>query len=185
MLLSLSGQLRDAKQLGYTEIPEKKAGDHYQHDWNTMVSDIQMYIKKLNFMYRTGLRNGGVSGLAVGIVVYYCCMFRSNMRMPGDALTLRLVHTLLSLPTRRERFEQLLLRTYSLQLVAGLEFWISLEVISSWLYDVSMYYLQLSAREYGITSDDLFSLHTPPGKTLVIGSRYIALECKPLITIYL
>ena len=33
------------------------------------------------------------------------------------------------------------------------------------------------AREYGITSDDLFSLQTPPGKTLVVGASYVALEC--------
>lgn len=33
------------------------------------------------------------------------------------------------------------------------------------------------AREFGITSDDLFSLQTAPGKTLIIGASYVALEC--------
>lgn len=33
------------------------------------------------------------------------------------------------------------------------------------------------ALEYGITSDDIFSLNREPGKTLVIGASYIALEC--------
>lgn len=33
------------------------------------------------------------------------------------------------------------------------------------------------AREYGITSDDLFSLPYCPGKTLIVGASYIALEC--------
>lgn len=33
------------------------------------------------------------------------------------------------------------------------------------------------AMEYGITSDDIFSLDREPGKTLVIGASYIALEC--------
>ena len=33
------------------------------------------------------------------------------------------------------------------------------------------------AREYGLTSDDLFSLTTSPGKTLVVGASYVALEC--------
>jgi thioredoxin reductase (NADPH) len=28
-----------------------------------------------------------------------------------------------------------------------------------------------------ITSDDIFSLNTPPGKTLVVGASYVALEC--------
>lgn len=33
------------------------------------------------------------------------------------------------------------------------------------------------ALEYGITSDDVFSLNREPGKTLVVGASYIALEC--------
>ena len=35
----------------------------------------------------------------------------------------------------------------------------------------------IGAKEYCITSDDLFSLPQNPGKTLVIGASYIALEC--------
>ncbi|CAJ0602767.1 unnamed protein product [Cylicocyclus nassatus] len=33
------------------------------------------------------------------------------------------------------------------------------------------------AREYTITSDDVFSLPYPPGKTLCIGASYVSLEC--------
>jgi thioredoxin reductase (NADPH) len=33
------------------------------------------------------------------------------------------------------------------------------------------------AKEFGITSDDLFSLSYCPGKTLLVGASYIALEC--------
>ncbi|XP_029830544.2 thioredoxin reductase 2, mitochondrial [Ixodes scapularis] len=33
------------------------------------------------------------------------------------------------------------------------------------------------ALEHAITSDDLFSLEKPPGKTLVVGGSYVALEC--------
>ena len=33
------------------------------------------------------------------------------------------------------------------------------------------------AQEFGITSDDLFSLQKSPGKTLLVGASYIALEC--------
>lgn len=33
------------------------------------------------------------------------------------------------------------------------------------------------ALEYCITSDDVFSMKTEPGKTLVVGASYIALEC--------
>ncbi|CAH1285653.1 unnamed protein product [Diabrotica balteata] len=33
------------------------------------------------------------------------------------------------------------------------------------------------AVEYGISSDDIFSLEKPPGKTLIVGAGYIGLEC--------
>lgn len=33
------------------------------------------------------------------------------------------------------------------------------------------------AKEFGITSDDIFSLLYNPGKTLLVGASYIALEC--------
>lgn len=32
-------------------------------------------------------------------------------------------------------------------------------------------------KEFGITSDDIFSLKRAPGKTLVVGASYVALEC--------
>ena len=38
------------------------------------------------------------------------------------------------------------------------------------------------AKEFGITSDDIFSLTKPPGKTLVVGASYVALECAGFLT---
>ncbi|XP_077776797.1 thioredoxin reductase 2, mitochondrial [Podarcis muralis] len=38
------------------------------------------------------------------------------------------------------------------------------------------------AREYGITSDDLFWLKRSPGKTLVVGASYVSLECAGFLT---
>lgn len=35
-----------------------------------------------------------------------------------------------------------------------------------------------------ITSDDLFSLTKPPGKTLLVGASYIALECAGFLTAF-
>lgn len=32
-------------------------------------------------------------------------------------------------------------------------------------------------KEFGISSDDIFSLKKAPGKTLVVGASYVALEC--------
>lgn len=37
-------------------------------------------------------------------------------------------------------------------------------------------------KEFGITSDDFFSLKKNPGKTLVIGASYVALECAGFLT---
>lgn len=36
-------------------------------------------------------------------------------------------------------------------------------------------------KEFAITSDDLFSLKKSPGKTLVVGGGYIAVECAGLL----
>lgn len=32
-------------------------------------------------------------------------------------------------------------------------------------------------KEFGVTSDDIFMQQKPPGKTLVVGASYVALEC--------
>merc|ERR1719399_2506860 len=37
------------------------------------------------------------------------------------------------------------------------------------------------AQEHCVTSDDIFAMKTPPGKTLVIGASYVALECAGFI----
>ncbi len=37
-------------------------------------------------------------------------------------------------------------------------------------------------KEFGITSDDIFSLKKTPGKTLVVGASYVALECAGFLT---
>jgi thioredoxin reductase (NADPH) len=38
-------------------------------------------------------------------------------------------------------------------------------------------YPNVPGAEYGITSDDLFSLKYHPGKCLIVGASYISLEC--------
>ena len=37
-------------------------------------------------------------------------------------------------------------------------------------------------KEFGITSDDIFSMKKAPGKTLVVGASYVALECAGFLT---
>jgi len=39
-------------------------------------------------------------------------------------------------------------------------------------------------KEFGITSDDIFSLKKSPGKTLVVGASYVALECAGFLAGY-
>lgn len=39
-------------------------------------------------------------------------------------------------------------------------------------------------KEFGITSDDLFSLKKTPGKTLIVGASYIALESAGFLTAF-
>jgi len=39
-------------------------------------------------------------------------------------------------------------------------------------------------KEFGITSDDIFSLKKAPGKTLVVGASYVALECAGFLTAF-
>jgi len=43
-------------------------------------------------------------------------------------------------------------------------------------------YPGIPGAEHCISSDDLFSLQSPPGKTLVIGASYVALECAGFLT---
>ena len=43
-------------------------------------------------------------------------------------------------------------------------------------------YPDIPGAEYGISSDDLFSLDHEPGKTLVVGASYVALECAGFLT---
>jgi thioredoxin/glutathione reductase (selenoprotein) len=38
-------------------------------------------------------------------------------------------------------------------------------------------YPDIPGAHFGISSDDIFTLATPPGKTLVVGASYVALEC--------
>lgn len=42
--------------------------------------------------------------------------------------------------------------------------------------------LEIPGGEHAISSDDLFSLASPPGKTLIVGASYVALECGGFLT---
>lgn len=110
------------------------------HNWETMVTSVQDYIKSLNWNYRKELKKFGVKYFnAHGTII--------------DTHKAKLV-----------------LADGSEKIVTSQNFIIATGGRPS--------YLELpGAREYCITSDDLFSLNRSPGKTLVIGASYIALEC--------
>ena len=123
-----------ADKFGYPDKIEKK------HVWDVMVKNIQQYIKKLNFGYKTSLRSKNVD--------YY-----------NSYATLIDNHKIL------------------LKDAKGKEQTITADKILIAAGGRPNYGDYPGAKEYCITSDDIFSLKQSPGKTLVIGASYIALEC--------
>jgi thioredoxin reductase (NADPH) len=111
-----------------------------QHDWTKMVSKIQMYIKKLNFGYKTSLRNEHVT--------YY-----NKLAKLVDSHTIELTDS-----------------KGKIEIVTSDKILIAVGGRPN-NGDIP------GSHEHCITSDDIFSLKKSPGKILVIGGSYIALEC--------
>ncbi len=131
---TLYENIKDYSLVGYPNTIPKL------HDWTTMVSNVQMYIKKLNFGYRSSLRENKV--------VYY-----NKHAYLKDAHTIQLTDS-------KGKVEEI---TADKILVA--------------VGGRPKYGDIPGSKENCITSDDIFSLKKPPGKTLVVGASYIALEC--------
>jgi pyruvate/2-oxoglutarate dehydrogenase complex dihydrolipoamide dehydrogenase (E3) component len=109
-----------------------------KHDWEKLVKNVQLYIKKLNFGYKNDLRSKKV--------VYY-----NKLAKLVDNHTVEL--------TDDKGKKETVTADKILVAVGGRPNYGDYE----------------GAKEYGITSDDIFSLKKSPGKTLVIGASYIAL----------
>ncbi|XP_059490881.1 thioredoxin reductase 1, cytoplasmic-like [Neocloeon triangulifer] len=124
----------DAPYFGW-EMPEK-----VNHNWNKMVEEIQMYLKSLNFGYRTTLREKGIT-----YVNAYATFKEPNKIEAFD---------------KKSKATEVTARNFIVA-VGGRPRYPNIP----------------GAIEYGITSDDLFSLPYCPGKTLLVGASYIALEC--------
>jgi len=105
-----------------------------------------MYIKKLNFGYRSAVTKVGVK---------YFNMLASFI----DAHTIKL--------TDKDGMEIIKTSKYIVIAVGGRP------LIPEEL---------LSVKHQIYTSDDIFSLKKAPGKTLVIGASYVALECAGFLT---
>lgn len=130
----LGESVKDAKKFGW-EVP-----DQANHNWETMVTNIQAYIKSLNWGYRVALRDKKVK---------YINEYGSFL----DAHTIKTVN---------KKGKESKITTKDVILATG---------------GRPKYPDIPGAKEYGITSDDIFSLPYNPGKTLFVGASYISLEC--------
>lgn len=128
-----------------------------------MVENVQNYIKSLNFGYRKEL---------VKRKVKYYNAFAEFL----DSKTVKITH-------KNGKVEEIKGRNFIIAVggrpaypnIPG-KFWQNSHLFLL-LYGDFLLVDILGAREYCITSDDLFSLRKNPGKTLIIGASYIALEC--------
>jgi len=136
---SLLGEaMNDAKSFGW-EIEKLPA-----HKWESMVEQVQMHVKSLNFGYRADLMTNAVK--------YYNAYAtfideRTVEAVDKKGKTTRITADNFIIATGgRPKFPD----------IPG-------------------------AKEHGISSDDIFSWKTPPGKTMVVGASYVALECAGFI----
>ena len=135
---------KDAAWYGW-EAPEDNGEDQSglapeaTHSWEKMVTNIQNYIKSMNFAYRAQCRSNDVEYFDA-FATFTGPRSVEAVSRRGDKTTLT-ADTFILCTGGRPRYPD----------IPG-------------------------AREHGITSDDLFSLTTPPGKTLVVGGGYVALE---------
>lgn len=130
----IGSDIKDASYFGW-QVPES-----VNHSWSDMVTNVQQYIKSLNFGYRKSLREKKVT--------------YKNVRV---------------------RF----LEAHKVQLINAAGDW---ETVTGRHFIIACggrpNYPEIpGAVEYGITSDDIFSLPHHPGKCLIVGASYIALEC--------
>ena len=126
--------LREANEYGFPNLP------HPEVNWNQLIQAINMYIRKLNWNYRTELRSAKVK---------YFNMFATF----ADAHTLELRNK--AGEVQKVTSKYILIACGGRPSLGGYP----------------------GAEEWCISSDDIFWRQKAPGKTLVVGASYIALEC--------
>jgi thioredoxin reductase (NADPH) len=130
-----------------------------KHDWSKLVTGVQEYIGSLNWNYRVQLRSKQVCGalltrdlrmsLTSALQVEYLNMYGEFV----DPHTIKV--------TKKNGDSKTITAQHIVIATGGRPKYPDIP----------------GAKEHGISSDDLFSLATPPGKTLVVGASYVALEC--------
>jgi thioredoxin reductase (NADPH) len=119
------------------------------HNWEVMVNNVQMYIKKQVFGHKTDLRSKKVK--------YYNHIATFGEKKEGDKYTIELYK---GRPDKGGALETTVAAQTVLIATGGRP--------NNGGYD---------GVEHCISSDDIFSQKKPPGRTLVVGASYIALEC--------
>ena len=138
------------RHAGYVGDVLKSDADHYgwsvdklKHNWGTLRSNVQNYIKSQNFKNVTFLDNSGID------------YFNSQAKFV-DANVVECIN---------EDGNTTYFRAKNFIVATGCR----------------PIYPDIPGAEYGITSDDLFSLENGPGTTLIMGGSYIALECATML----
>jgi len=154
-------QLHDAKTFGWDfNLPQK-------HNWSVLVKNVQDHIKKLNFFYEKGLASANTKTLrpaspleepkvveiSKGRVVYYNAL--ATFSGPKEVSWEDAFGT-----KGKITGDNILIAVGGRPTVPDIP----------------------GVKEFAITSDDLFSLSHPPGKTLCVGAGYISLECGGFLT---
>jgi thioredoxin reductase (NADPH) len=119
------------------------------HNWEVMVNNVQMYIKKQVFGHKTDLRSKKVK--------YYNHIATFGEKKEGNKFTIELFK---GRPEKGGTLETTVAAENVLIATGGRP--------NDGGYE---------GAENCISSDDIFSQKKPPGKTLVVGASYIALEC--------
>eukprot|EP01022_Parablepharisma_sp_SALTPOND_P020210 TRINITY_DN3606_c0_g1_i1.p1 TRINITY_DN3606_c0_g1~~TRINITY_DN3606_c0_g1_i1.p1 ORF type:complete len:620 (+),score=31.42 TRINITY_DN3606_c0_g1_i1:148-1860(+) len=146
---SLCGDaIREQKGTGWA-LPEK-----VQHNWARMQANVARHIKSLNCGYKAQLEERKVN---------YFNKLASFIDKNTILVLLFLIqpqHDQLRDPEKHE--EETVVKAKHIVIATG---------------GRPNYEGIIGAKEYAITSDDLFWMQKPPGKTLVVGGAYVALEC--------
>lgn len=140
---SLLGEFHhDAANFGWRTSP-------IQHDWPTLVENVQQHIKSLNFGYRTRLRTDGVDYLNA----------HGSFAPVSDSSSNSSAEKLIRAETADG--SQRVIKAKNVAIAVG----------------GRPRLLDIPGAELAITSDDIFSMKSLPGTTLIIGAGYVALEC--------
>lgn len=130
------------------------------HNWKTMVEAIQAHIGSLNWGYRVALREKKVNYLNAFAEFVDPHTLKVNVLFVGLFFIVNGFSFFLQ-TTDKKKKETTITAKYILLATGGRPRYPDIP----------------GAQEFGITSDDIFSLPRHPGKTLLVGASYIALEC--------